>query len=129
MKVHIDEMHQGGLVLEGDEYKGVQVSYSIVDGETGRSLADQEFSVYEAAEAYVAQHFPGCERWTTPPPSADESAELMRMVEWLEQHPSDLVRAGPTGQGIWARLSHGLHQRSYAPDIVARIRALLARLQ
>ena len=59
MKIHIDEMHQGGLILEGEEYKGVQILYSIVDGDTGRSLTHQEFSTYEAADAYAATHFAG----------------------------------------------------------------------
>lgn len=129
MKVHIDEMHQGGFIPEGKEYKGVHVSYSIVDGETGRSLAEQEFSAYEAAEAYISQHFPGCERWVPPHPSAGELAELMRVIDWLEQDPGAAVRKGPTSKGLWARLSHSLHQHSHAPDIAARIRALLERMQ
>jgi len=53
MKTHIDEMHQGGVILDEENYKGVQILYSIEDGETGRSLSDQEFSSREAAEAYA----------------------------------------------------------------------------
>lgn len=129
MKIHIDEMHQGGFILEGEKYKGVGISYSIVDGDTGRSLTDQEFNAYEAAEAYVAQHFSGCERWTPPPPSAEELAELMRIVSWMERSPSDVATTGPTARGIRARLSYQLHQRSHEPSVVTRLRALLTRFE
>jgi hypothetical protein len=122
-------MHQGGLVLEGERNKGVQVVYSIVDEDTGRSMTDQEFDSFEAAEAYVAQHFSVYERWTPPPPSAGEVAELMRIVNWMEQSPADVATAGPTGRGIWSRLSYQLHQRCHAPDVTARIRALLERFK
>jgi hypothetical protein len=62
MKTHIDEMHQGGVILDEENYKGVQILYSIEDGETGRSLSDQEFSSREAAEAYAAS-CGGCSAW------------------------------------------------------------------
>lgn len=129
MKIHIDETHQGGVILEGENFKGVHVLYSIEDGDTGRSLSDQEFSSYEAAEDYAATHFPGCERWTPPPPSAGEIEELMRIVNWMEQSPSDVKTTGATARGIWARLSHQLHQRSHDPNTAARIRVLLARFE
>jgi hypothetical protein len=129
MKIHIDETHQGGVILDGENYKGVQILYSIEDGDTGRSLSDQEFNSHEAAEAYVAAHFPGCERWTPPPPSAGELEELMRIVNWMEQSPSEVATTGATARGILARLSHQLHQRSHEADTAARIRALLARFE
>ena len=129
MKLHIDEMHQGGFILEGEEYKGVQILYSIVDGDTGRRLTDQDFSSYETADAYAATHFSSCERWTPPPPSAEELEELMRIVNWMEKSPSDVVTKGATGRGIWARLSHQVHQRSHEPSLVTRIRALLTRFE
>ena len=129
MKLHIDEMHQGGFDLGDGKGKGVRVVYSIVDEDTGRSMTDLDFESFEAAEAYVAQHFSVYERWTPSPPSAAESEELMRIVNWMEQSPGDVDTAGPTGRGIRARLSYQLHQRRHEPGVAARIKALLARFK
>lgn len=127
MKIYIDEMHSGGFILDGQEDKGVTIEYSIVDGESGCDLTDQVFGSYEAAEAYVSAHFPGCERWTPPPPSADGLAELMRLVNLLEveieRDPSHVFSAMD-----WVSLSCYLHRHNLDSNTVARIKALLTRV-
>lgn len=129
MRIYIDEMHSGGFILDGQEDKGVTIEYSIVDGESGRDLADQVFGSYEAAEAYVATHFPGFERWIPPPPSAEGLAELMRLVNLLEveieRDPSRAFSA--TDRGSWVSLSCRLHRHSLDSNTVARVKTLLAR--
>jgi hypothetical protein len=129
MKIYIDEEHSGGFIIDGQENKGALIVYSIVDGETGGNLSDQEFGSYEAAEAYVATHFPGCERWVPPPPSAAGLAELMRLVNFLEveieRDPSHVFSA--TDRSTWVSLSCRLHRHSLDPNTAARVKALLAR--
>jgi len=126
MKIYIDEDHSGGFILDGQENKGVLILYFIVDGETGCNLTDQEFGSYEAAEAYVAANFPGCERWAPPPPSAVALAELMRIVNLseveLERDPSHVFSAMD-----WVSLSCYLHRHSLDSNTTARIKALLTR--
>lgn len=127
MKIYIDEEHSGGFILDGQENKGVLIQYYIVDGESGSPLTDQEFGSYEAAEAYVATNFPGCERWVPPPPSAEGLAELMRMVNLseveIERDPSHVFSAMD-----WVLLSCYLHRHSLDSNTVARIKALLTRV-
>lgn len=127
MKYFIDETHQGGFIHDGEEYKGVLILYSIIDGETGCNLTDQEFGSYEAAEAYVATNFPGCERWMPPPPSAEGLAELMRLINLseieIERNPSHVFSVMD-----WVSLSCRLHRHSLDANTVARIKALLTRV-
>lgn len=126
MKVHINETHSGGVIFDEKSYKGVHVTYSIENGETGHYLVDREFSTYGAAEAYLAEHFSGCERWTSPPPSPDERSELTRVLEYMEKGGADRWKyPTPTRRGIWARLSYQLHQRTLEPEIVSRVEAVL----
>lgn len=130
MKIYIDEEHSGGFILDGQENKGVLIVYTIVDGETGRNLTDQEFGSYEAAEAYIATNFPGCERWMPPPPSVEGLAELMRLVNLLEveieRDPPHVFSA--MDRGSWVSLSCRLHRHSLDSNTVARVKALLARI-
>jgi hypothetical protein len=127
MKLHIDEMHQGGVDLGDGRGKGVRVVYSIVDEDTGQAMTDLNFDSFEAAAAYVAEHFSVYERWMPPEPTAAELEELMRIVNWMEQSPADVDAVGQAGRGFHARLSYELHQRRHEVDVVARIKNLLDR--
>jgi len=125
MKIHVEELHLGGIIAEGDDPAGVVV-YGIVNGETGSPVVDRDFDSYEAADAYIAQHFPDTEPWTPPPAGAEDVARVMPMINLLETSPDSLMAAASTANLVRRILRGELRQRTHAPELAARIRVLLA---
>jgi hypothetical protein len=126
MKVHIDELHEGGMHLPGGADAGVRITYSIIDGETGEPLRPETFSSYQAAEACLLLYFSGSPRWAPPSPTTDEFKDLERLLIFLEAECEDRWSlSGPAARDIWARVTYYLHQRTLGVDVVERIRKVL----
>ena len=127
--VHIDENHSGGLILDDEERRGprktVDITYWIVDDESGGLLSKEPFSSFATAAEFVARNFADRERWLPPVPSEEEHAELVRILDFMEQEGERRWRNPGSTCGLWARLSYQLHQRTHLPEVEARIRAVL----
>ena len=121
MRVQVELTWWSGLV-EDDAPGPPEPDYELFDADTGQSLTDRQLVTYEEVEAYIAAHYPGCERWMPPPASPEQTAALKRVFGILEsgvELDHIVIRRFLIGQ---------LYQFSYPDEITSLIRASLARV-
>ena len=125
MKLKVELIWGGGVLVEGDDPAAPGAIYYLVDADTGESLCDIDFDTHEKLESYIAAHFPGCERWVPPPPPADEAA---RLAKFLEMHDSGSLDNPHIKKVVRNFLVNQLYQSGYPEETVARIRTVIAQL-
>jgi len=106
--------------MEGDP-QFPEPEYELLDADTDRALVDRPFTSCAELEAYVAAHYPGCERWVPPPPPPDEAVKLDQVFALIERSSPEQFNP----RAVRPFLAGQLYQSGHPPEIVARIRRAL----
>ena len=126
MKLKVELMWYGGLVVEGDDDARSGAEYYLVDADTGESLGDDVFGTSEELEGYIAAHYPDVERWMPPPPPPEEAARLKRFLEMFAGGQLDNPHLKHSVRDF---LINQLYQSGYPDATVARIRTVIECLK
>lgn len=124
MRLKVELTWWGGLLADKNDPGPPEPEYDLVDADTGQLLsACGQLKTCEEVEAYIAAHYPGCDRWVPPPAPPTEASTLARILEMLE--------AGVALDRVVVRrmLIGQLYQSGYPEETVAKIKAWIARLK
>jgi len=122
MQLKVELTQWNGVVVD-DDPGPTEADYDLFDADTGKMLSTYgQLKTYEDVEAYIARHYPDCERWVPPPATPNEAATLARIFELLD--------AGTELDRIVIRryLIRQLYQSSHPAETITKIRDVLARL-
>lgn len=123
MRLKVELTWWGGVLADKNDPGPPEPDYELIDADSGKSLTDCQLRTHEEVEAYIAAHYPGCERWVPPPAPAEEAAALGRILDLLEGDV-ELDRV------VIRRMLIGkLYQSGYPEEIVAKIKTWIARLK
>ena len=120
MKLKVELTWGNGIVADGDP-PYPEPEYDLLDADTNGILIDRSFTSCAELEAYIASHYPDCERWVPPPPPPDETVKLERVFELIEKSAPDQFDP----QAARSFLAGQLYQSGHPPAMVARIRRAL----
>jgi hypothetical protein len=120
MKLKVELTWCNGIVAEGDPPYS-EPEYDLLDANTNRNLIGRSFASCAELEAYIASHYPGCERWVPPPPPPEEAVKLERVFGLIEKSAPDQFDP----QAARSFLAGQLYQSGHPPATVARIRRAL----
>lgn len=122
MRIKVELTQWNGIVVD-DDPGPPEADYDLVDADTGKMLSTYgQLKTYEDVEAYIARHYPDCERWLPPPAPPEESTALSRILELLDagtELDRVVVRRFLIGQ---------LYQSGYPDETVTKIKSTLERL-
>jgi len=119
MRLKVELTWWNGIVADGDPVPP-EPEYDLIDVDSGRNLVDRSFSSCIELETYIAARYPDCERWTPPPPSAEDAAKLERVFDLIELPPDQF-----NPKALRSFLATQLYQSEHPPETVERIRRAL----
>lgn len=125
MKLKVELIWGGGVLVEGDDPTAPGAIYYLVDADTGETLCDIDFTDYEKLESYISTHYPDCERWLPPPAPPNEAAQLAKFLEMFDSGSLDNPHIKKVVRNF---LINQLYLSGYQEETVDRIQTVIKQL-
>lgn len=126
MKLQVELIWYGGLIADDEHNNKSGAEYHLLDADTGMSLCETDFGTAEELEAYIAKHYPDCERWTPPPAPAEEAKRVYKILDMFAAGSLDTPQIK---QVVHDFLVNQLYQSSYPEQTQLQIRQVIKSCQ